>query len=49
MHIELYSDGAGPRCRIGKQNLFRALELWEAKGGEPVTITIALINLFDAS
>lgn len=45
MHIELYSDVVCPWCRIGKQNLFRALELWEAKGGEPVTITYRAYQL----
>lgn len=38
MHIDLYSDMVCPWCRIGKQNLRRALELWEEAGGEPVTV-----------
>lgn len=38
MHIDLYSDMVCPWCRIGKQNLQRALELWKEKGGEPVTV-----------
>ncbi|MFC5647804.1 DsbA family protein [Paenibacillus solisilvae] len=45
MHIDLYSDVVCPWCRIGKQNLFRALELWDAKGGEPVTITYRAYQL----
>ncbi|NBD26816.1 DsbA family oxidoreductase [Paenibacillus glycinis] len=38
MHIDLYSDVACPWCRIGKQNLTRALQLWEERCGEPVTV-----------
>ncbi|BBH23798.1 DSBA oxidoreductase [Paenibacillus baekrokdamisoli] len=45
MHIDLYSDVVCPWCRIGKQNLFRALKQWEAKGGEPVTITYKAYQL----
>ncbi|MBW7456529.1 DsbA family oxidoreductase [Paenibacillus sepulcri] len=39
MHIDLYSDVVCPWCRIGKHNLFQALELWAEKGGEPVTVS----------
>ncbi|AZN38634.1 DsbA family oxidoreductase [Paenibacillus albus] len=39
MHIDLYSDVVCPWCRIGKQNLFRAIELWKEKTDEPVTVT----------
>ncbi|SDX25909.1 DsbA family oxidoreductase [Paenibacillus sp. CF384] len=39
MHIDLYSDVVCPWCRIGKQNLYRALELWSEKNDEPVTVT----------
>lgn len=38
MHIDLYSDMVCPWCRVGKQNLRRALKLWEEAGGEPVTV-----------
>jgi predicted DsbA family dithiol-disulfide isomerase len=38
MHIDLYSDVVCPWCRIGKQNLSRALELWAEKGGETVSV-----------
>ncbi|MBW7475116.1 DsbA family oxidoreductase [Paenibacillus oenotherae] len=38
MRIDLYSDMVCPWCRIGKHNLYRALKLWEEKGGEPATV-----------
>ncbi|SFJ24766.1 Predicted dithiol-disulfide isomerase, DsbA family [Paenibacillus sp. UNC496MF] len=38
MHIDLYSDVACPWCRIGKQNLSRALALWAEQHDEPVTV-----------
>ncbi|MBM7566567.1 DsbA family oxidoreductase [Paenibacillus sacheonensis] len=38
MHIDLYSDIACPWCRIGKQNLARALQLWAEQNDEPVTV-----------
>jgi predicted DsbA family dithiol-disulfide isomerase len=36
MKIDIFSDNVCPWCRIGKQNLMEALQLWEAQ--EPVTI-----------
>lgn len=39
MHIDVYSDVVCPWCRIGKQNLLRAIELWKEKNDEPVTVT----------
>ncbi|GGD92968.1 DsbA family oxidoreductase [Paenibacillus nasutitermitis] len=39
MHIDLYSDVVCPWCRIGKHNLFKALEQWSGQGGEPVTVS----------
>ncbi|MCQ6561961.1 DsbA family oxidoreductase [Paenibacillus mendelii] len=39
MKIEVYSDMVCPWCRIGKQNLNKALEQWVSEGGEPAEIT----------
>ncbi|REE91407.1 putative DsbA family dithiol-disulfide isomerase [Paenibacillus taihuensis] len=39
MHIDVYSDVVCPWCRIGKQNLLRAIELWKERNDEPVTVT----------
>ncbi|WP_219834483.1 DsbA family protein [Paenibacillus sp. R14(2021)] len=39
MHIDLYSDVVCPWCRIGKQNLARALEKWAQINDEPVTVS----------
>lgn len=38
MHIDVYSDVVCPWCRIGKQNLARALQLWAEQSDEPVTV-----------
>lgn len=45
MHIDLYSDVACPWCRIGKQNLARALQLWAEQNDEPVTVTYRAFQL----
>ncbi|QHW32505.1 DsbA family oxidoreductase [Paenibacillus rhizovicinus] len=45
MHIDLYSDVACPWCRIGKQNLARALELWAEQNDEPVTVAYHAFQL----
>ncbi|WP_127531943.1 DsbA family oxidoreductase [Paenibacillus kobensis] len=40
MHIEIFSDFVCPWCRIGKHNLFAALEDWSAEnGGSKPSIT----------
>ena len=45
MHIDVYSDLVCPWCRIGKQNLSRAIELWKAAGGGPVSIAYRAFQL----
>ncbi|WP_308636746.1 DsbA family oxidoreductase [Paenibacillus silvisoli] len=38
MHIDVYSDVVCPWCRIGKQNLTRAIALWSETNDEPITV-----------
>ncbi|UVI29980.1 DsbA family oxidoreductase [Paenibacillus spongiae] len=45
MKIDIYSDMVCPWCRIGKQNLNKALELWASEGGEPAEITFRAFQL----
>ncbi|RAP74049.1 DsbA family oxidoreductase [Paenibacillus montanisoli] len=45
MHIDVYSDVVCPWCRIGKQNLTRAIAMWSETNDEPVTVAFHAYQL----
>lgn len=45
MRVQIWSDVSCPWCYLGKRRLARALEQWEAEGGEPVEVVYRPIQL----